>query len=85
MQGKHASICAKNDIFRPKIFKKETAQKKICRTRQVERYLGINLDRSVKSNFLKYMTANPHYFTAAFNMPPTPENIERAYSEVINQ
>ncbi len=37
--------------------------------------------RKTRAGFIKYMQANPVYFSSIFRRPPTPENINRAYLE----
>lgn len=43
------------------------------------------LDRTVKSNFLKYMIARPHYFEHTFNCKPTLTNIENEFQKLNNR
>jgi hypothetical protein len=44
----------------------------------------LQLDRSTKNNFIKYMTSNPHYFEYVAQLPCTLENIIATYDEIIS-
>lgn len=44
----------------------------------------LQLDRSTKNNFIKYMTNNPHYFEYVAQLPCTLENIIATYDEIIS-
>lgn len=44
----------------------------------------MSLDRSIKTNFIRYMQENPVYFKETFDIDPTPENLELAWDEAMH-
>lgn len=43
------------------------------------------LDRSIKSNFIYYMSHNPHYFQETFGVEATQSNIVTQFLQIMNE